>query len=256
MTLGTRVYGLAAAVLGLTGLVFGSFAAIGLDVPPDLPGYAILVYGAAAWLAAAGLALQLRRTAAPASLALALFFALTLLLLHLPAAAGAPTTWVSYEVIAEKLAMLLGGLLAFAAIAGGRRSDAIRRFAPLVFGACLVVFGISELVYSRFTASLVPAWLPPSQLFWTYVTGGCQIAAGLAVLSGVLDRLAALLVTLMYLGFGLLVHLPRVIAEPKLLGAWSENGVNLVLAGAAWLLAETLAKGRRPAPPAAANDPA
>lgn len=245
MTLGTRVYGLAAAALGLTGLVFGSFAAIGLPVPPALPGYPVLVYGASAWLVAAGLAVQLRRTAAPASLALALFFALTLVLLHLPAAARAPTTWVSYEVIAEKLAMLLGALLAFAAGTSGRRRDTLRRFAPLAFGACLVVFGISELVYARFTASLVPAWLPPSQLFWADATGGCQIAAGLAVLSGVLDRLAAVLVTVMYLGFGLLVHLPRVIAEPGLLGAWSEHGVNLVLAGAAWLLAETLADARR-----------
>ena len=249
MTLATRIYGIAAFILGLTGLIFGSFEAFGLPVPPGTPGYPILVYGAAALLAAAGLAAQLRLTVRPATLILAAFFAATLLILCVPAAVKAPATWVSYENIAEKLAMLLGALLAFAAVSTGPRADAIRKVAPLLFGACLVVFGISEFVYARFTASLVPAWLPPSQLFWAYATGACQIAAGLAVLSGVLERLAATLLTVMYLGFGLILHLPRVIAEPGLPGAWSENGVNLVLAGAAWVLAETLwrARGRAPA---------
>jgi uncharacterized membrane protein YphA (DoxX/SURF4 family) len=242
MTLGTRLYGLAAITLGIPALIFGRFDAMGLPVPLATPAYAILVYAAAALLVVAGLAAQTRGTAAPAMLALAAFFAAGLLLLDVPAAVKAPTTWVSYEGIAEKLAMALGGLLAFAALTQKRRSETIRRVAPYLFGACLVVFGTSELVYSRFTATFVPAWLPPSQLFWAYVTGACQIAAGLAVLSGVLDRLAAILVVVMYLCFGLLIHLPRVIADPGKLGAWSEHGVNLVLAAAAWLLVERLRK--------------
>lgn len=251
MTLGARCFGLAAVILGLPGLIFGSLDAFGLPVPPDTPGYPVLAYGAAGLLVLAGLFMQVRRTAPHAALAIAAFFAAVLLILHIPAAARAPTTWVSYEVIAEKMAMLLGALLAFAAVAQGRSSAAIRRLAPYLFGACLVVFGISELVYSRFTATFVPAWLPPSQLFWAYATGACQIAAGLAVLSGVLDRLAATLVVVMDLGFGLLIHIPRVLADPGKLGAWSEHGVNLLLAASAWLLAETLAHAKRPPPPAA-----
>jgi uncharacterized membrane protein YphA (DoxX/SURF4 family) len=255
MTLGTRVYCLAAATLGLPALILGTFAAMGLPVERTVPGYAILLYAAGAWLVLAGLALQLRRTAMPASLALTLFFAAALLLLHLPAAVKAPTTWVSYEGLAEMLAMTLGGALAFAAVAEGPRAAFVRRAAPLLFGACLVVFGISEFVYARFTAAMVPAWLPPAQLFWAYATGGCQIAAGLALLSGVLDRLAAVLLTAMYLGFGLLIHLPRVVADPRSPGAWGEHGVNLVLAGAAWLLADTLARARRRPAPADADSP-
>ena len=56
----------------------------------------------------------------------------------------------------------------------------------------------------------------------------------------------------MYLVFALLVHLPRVIADPSGLGRWAENGVNLVLAGAAWVLVDNLNKaklrGEQPAP--------
>jgi uncharacterized membrane protein YphA (DoxX/SURF4 family) len=112
-----------------------------------------------------------------------------------------------------------------------------------VFGACLVVFGISEFVYAKFTAAMVPAWLPPSQAFWAYATGVAQVAAGLAILGGLRARLAAVLVTTMYLGFSLLVHFPRVIAMPSKPMSWAENGTNLVLAGAAWVLAESLIKG-------------
>jgi uncharacterized membrane protein YphA (DoxX/SURF4 family) len=256
MTLGTRVYGLAAAALGLPALILGTFAAMGLPVLPGTPGYPILLTIAGVWLVVAGLALQLRRTAVPASLALTLFFAAALLILHVPRAAADPTTWVSWEGVAELLAMTLGGALAFAATTDGPRAARIRRVAPLLFGACLMVFGISEFVYARFTAAMVPTWVPPSQLFWAYATGGAQIAAGLAMLSGVLDLLAARLLTAMYLGFGLLIHLPRVIADPASPGAWGEHGVNLVLAGAAWVLADTLAGARRRRRSAEAEDAA
>src|SRR4051812_12328455 len=68
MSIGARVYGLAAIVLGTTGLVFGSFAAMGLPVPPHIPAYPILLWAAAGLLILAGLALNLRRTAATGAL--------------------------------------------------------------------------------------------------------------------------------------------------------------------------------------------
>ena len=247
MSIGARVYGLAAVALGLTGLIYGSFAAMELPVPPQLPGYQILAWAAAGWLILAGLAVNLRRTAAVGGLALAAFFAVALLALHVPAAVRHPLIWVSYEGVAEVSVMVLGGILAFTLASGTGEARAARivRSARPVFGLCLIVFGISEFVYAVFTASLVPAWLPPSPLFWTYLTGAAQIAAGLAILSGVQARLAAILLTAMYLVFGLIVHLPRVIADPSEVGAWAENGVNLVLAGAAWVLVDALGRAKR-----------
>jgi uncharacterized membrane protein YphA (DoxX/SURF4 family) len=243
MTIGRHVYGLAAIALGVPGLIYGDFAAIGLPVPALVPGYPILVYASAGLLVLAGLAINLARSAAIASLVLAAFFAAWLLALHLPHAAAEPMVWVSWEAVAETLVMALGGALAYALTqgAGPPRAAAIVRIARPMFGLCLIVFGTSEFVYAGFTASLVPAWLPPSQLFWTYLTGAAQIAAGLAIASGIRARLAAILLTAMYLAFGLLVHLPRVIADPSAAGRWAENGVNLVLAGAAWLLVDALA---------------
>jgi uncharacterized membrane protein YphA (DoxX/SURF4 family) len=247
MPIAIRIYGLAAVALGIPGLIHASFAAMGLPVPPSMPGFQLLAYAAAALLVLAGLAVNFGRTASLGALALAAFFILCVLALHVPAAARQPMVWVSYEGIAEVMVMALGGLLAFTLVpgAGEARDAAIFRIVRPLFGACLMVFGTSEFVYSAFTASLVPAWLPPSQLFWTYATGAAQIAAGLAILSGVKARLAAILLTAMYLIFGLIVHLPRVVADPSAAGRWAENGVNLVLAGAAWVLVDALARARR-----------
>ena len=246
MTIGARVYGLAAIALGVPGLIYGGFAAMGQPVPPQIWGYHMLAWASAGLLILAGVAVDIPRIAAAGSLALASFFALCLLALHLPNAFAQPLVWVSWESVAENTVMVLGGVLAFtlAPGVGESRAAAVARIARPLFGLSLMVFGTSEFVYAGFTASLVPAWLPPSPLFWTWLTGAAQIAAGLAIVTGVRARLAAILLTAMYLVFGLIVHLPRVIADPSGAGVWGENGVNLVLAGAAWLLADSLAAAK------------
>ena len=242
IAIGRRVYGLGAVALGIPGLVYGRFAAMGVPVASHGPA----VYACAGLLILAGLAVNLPRTGAVGALGLAAFFGAWMLGLHLPHALARPGEWVSWESVAENTVMALGGVLAFALSRGveAARAAAILRIARPLLGLGLVVFGVSEFVYAGFTASLVPAWLPPSALAWTYFTGAAQIAAGLAILSGVQARLAAALLTAMYLGFTLLVHLPRVIASPSSLGAWGENGVNLVLIGAAWCLADALSRAK------------
>ena len=97
MSIGRGVYGLGAITLGLPGLIQGSFAAMGLAVPAALPGHQILAWLSAGLLILAGLAINLRRTAAIASLTLAAFFALWVLALALPKAIADFATWVSWE---------------------------------------------------------------------------------------------------------------------------------------------------------------
>jgi uncharacterized membrane protein YphA (DoxX/SURF4 family) len=243
---GRHVYGLGAVLLGGVELVFGAFSADWVPVPAALPAYHLLLYGSAGVLVLAGLVIQVPRAAAIAALALAAFFAGWTLILLLPHALADPATWVSWQGVAENVAMALGGVLAFAGTsgAGEAQAPAIARAARLAFGLCLLVFGTSHFVYAGFTAALVPAWLPPSQLVWAYATGVAQLAAGLAMLSGVKARLAATLLTAMYLGFGLLVHLPSIIANPASHDAWAENAINLLLIGAAWSLADSQAVRR------------
>jgi uncharacterized membrane protein YphA (DoxX/SURF4 family) len=95
------------------------------------------------------------------------------------------------------------------------------------------------------TAPLVPKWLPPTQAFWAYATGIGHIAAGVAILTGVRARLAAILLTAMYVSFTILVHGPMLVADPFSRMIWSENALNIALIGAAWVVADSLARARR-----------
>jgi uncharacterized membrane protein YphA (DoxX/SURF4 family) len=95
------------------------------------------------------------------------------------------------------------------------------------------------------TVPLVPQWLPPSQTFWAYATGFAHIAAGLAILTGVQARLAAILLTIMYASFTPLVHVPTILADPSKFWNWTENALNIALAGVAWVVADSLARLNR-----------
>ena len=244
--IGRRVYGLGAIVLGSAQLACGAFSPDWLPVSAHVPAYHILVYASAGWLILAGLAINLPRASAAGALALAAVFVLGLLVVHLPHTLAKPADWGGWQGVAESTVMALGGLLAYALSPGVNpaRATHIGRIVRPVFAAGLLIFGGSHFLYAKFTASMVPAWLPPSQLFWAYATGVAQIAAGLAVLSGVQARLAAILLTVMYAAFSVLVHIPSVVADPSSQANWTENGVNLLLVGAAWGMADWLGRRR------------
>jgi uncharacterized membrane protein YphA (DoxX/SURF4 family) len=245
MAIGRRVYGLGTILTGAVGIWFRLMA--GHPAHPLAHTSDLLILGGDALLILGGVAISLgRRTAAIGALVLAAYFAVAAAVEVGPTLARQWKVWVTWQGLAEAAAMSMGGLLAWSLL--GERGDALRRrageAARLVFGLCLLVFGISHFVYLKFTVAMVPGWIPPSQTFWAYATGAAQFAAGMAVLSGVRAQLAAMLLTTMYVGFGLLVHLPAVIRDPHNRMSWSENDVNLVLVGAAWCLAEWMSRRR------------
>ena len=69
-------------------------------------------------------------------------------------------------------------------------------------------------------------------------------AAGVAMLTGVHARLAAVLLTAMFACFTPLVHVPMLLADPSSHWNWAENALNLAVIGAAWVVADSLARAR------------
>jgi uncharacterized membrane protein YphA (DoxX/SURF4 family) len=243
MAIGSRILGVAAILAGGEGLAFLERASTLPPASHPFPTHAVLN----TLLILGGIAINLgRRAAGAGAIGLAAVFALSGALLQGPVVLQHPTFWGAWQGLAEFVAMTMGGVIAWSLLGeeAARRGQAAG-IARVVFGLCLLVFGISHFVYLKFTASLVPAWLPPSQTAWAGLTGAAHVAAGLAILSGVKARLAAILLTAMFAGFGLLVHIPWVMREPSSSGAWSEAGVNLLLVGAAWCVADSLAATRR-----------
>jgi uncharacterized membrane protein len=246
-TFGWRVYGLGVAAMGILALVLGDFLS-GQEVPDGFPGRVALAYIVALFLIVAGAAVAWRRTAAWAAAALAAYFAIVVVILmdgRILLAGYA--TYGPYEEIAEPLAIAAGGLIVYAASADIDAALAARltRIGQIIFGICAVIFGGAHFAYMNLTAPLVPKWLPPSQVFWGYATGVGQIAAGIAILTKVQGRIAAMLLTAMYASFLPLVFVPVLIADPTNAFRWGEAAATLALTGVAWVMADSLARPKR-----------
>ena len=242
--LGVRVYGLAAILLGAIALAFGDFAAVWQPVPAATPERTLLAYAVATALVLGGVIIQWRRTARLGALILTDLYLLDVILLHLPRVIAHPTSFAPYAGLAEQAALLAGGLLAYAQVAElkGPTRARIIKLGEILFGVCLISFGAAHFIYLSQTADAVPQWLAPGPVFWAFATGVAHLAAALAILSGVLARLAARLLTLMFIGFGVLVHAPTLIGDPHSHFNWAANAVNLSLVGAAWVVADALGK--------------
>jgi hypothetical protein len=214
---GWRVYGLGMVGLGLLALKLGNFDP-GQPAPKTFPDRTIRAYVVAVFMAAAGAATLWRRTAALGAGSLAAYYTLiVVILMDGRSLIAHPAMFGSYSNTAEQLALATGALIVHAANAriDGALATRLTRVGQIVFGVCVILFGGAHFAYMNLTAPLVPKWLPPSQLFWGYATGAAQIAAGLAILTGMRARLAAVLLTVMYVGFTLLVHLPMLSATPR-----------------------------------------
>ena len=247
MAFGWRVYGLGVMALGLVSLAWGDFDP-GQPVPKGFPDRTALAYAAAAFMLVAGAAIEWRRTAAWGAAALTAYYALVVVVLMNGRVALAHyAEFGSYSGAAEQLAIAAAGLIVYAASAkiDAARAARLTRLGQLAFGGCALLFGGAHFFYMNLTVPLVPRWLPPTQEFWAYATGLGHIAAGVAILTGVQARLAAILLTAMYASFTLLVHIPILLADPSSRINWSENALNLVLIGAAWVVADSLAAIRR-----------
>jgi len=244
ITLGARVFGLGIIALALVCLAFGDFD-FGQSVPGDFPARTAFAYAAAVFMLIAGTAIEWRRAVTWGAAALAVYFALVVVVLMDGRVVVANySEYGTYSSVAAQVAVAAGALIIFAANARleGITVTRLTRLGQVVIGICAVLFGGAHFVYMNLTAPLVPRWLPPSGEFWGYATGVAHIAAGLAIVTGAQARLAAILLTIMYASFTPLVHLPMVVANPTNHFIWSENALNLILTSVAWVVADSLAR--------------
>ena len=66
----------------------------------------------------------------------------------------------------------------------------------------------------------------------------------MAGVSGIQAVLASRLLTAMLLGFGALVWARLLFANPGIHIMWTGNAINLAMAGAAWVVADSMAESR------------
>lgn len=171
---------------------------------------------------------------------------------RVPVVVSDPAREISWFAVGEIAVIAAAAMVLFARLAALRPGSTLERVtrqhglrtARLLFALSLVTFGLSHFFeFAAHTVSLVPAWLP-YRAAWADFTGAAQVAAGLGVLFSVYPRVAAAMEALMMSAFTLLVWIPAVIARPRIPSNWGEFLFTFVLAGAAWVIAESIPSKR------------
>jgi hypothetical protein len=241
-SLGHYVYGLAAIGSGLCALTWHDFNALGV------PHREILTYLVATAEILGGVAVQWPRTARAGAVALGTIY-FTFALLGLPLIIEHPLDYNGFGNFFEQFSLVSGAMILYAPIAPARQAR-LAQIGYYSFGICVVSFTLEQLFYLSETASLVPKWIPPGQMFWAMATTAAFALAAIALLTRFLARLASRLTTAMIVGFGLLVWLPALFADPHSFLNWAESAETLAIAASAWVVADFLGRHRAEPVPA------
>jgi hypothetical protein len=244
--LGRHVYGLAAIGFGVVDVVWLDFN-IWQQIGPlgNVPHREILVLIAAAITLIGGIAIQRRKTARAGAVTLGAFY-LTFAALRVPYIVAKPTVYDSWGNLFEQLSIVAGALIVYgtAGESDAESSPGLARLGYNLFGVCVISFTLEQLIYLSGTAAYVPKWIPPGQMFWAITTTVAFALAAVALLSGRYALPASRLLTIMLVGFGLLVWLPAPFADPHKLINWAGNAQNAAITGAAWIVTDFLARRR------------
>lgn len=254
---GILLFGLASAAAGVLDVMWGELepAHQPLQAWGDhIPGMSMYGYLAGVWLVVAGIALVWPSLTRPAAGALAVLYGI-FCLFPLPRFVSAPE-YLGYRAsvyvgvagnVCEQVILFVAAAVLCASLAGPL-SPAAARLARWSFGLCPIFFGLGNLTALDTVTPMIPKWMPLPAMFWAIVTGVGFVLAGLGILSGVLDVLAARLLGLMLLAFSALSLTPITLAHPHDHTAWGGNAFNLTVVGAAWIMAGWFAALRERAP--------
>jgi uncharacterized membrane protein len=244
-SVGQVVFAAIMIALGIQGLIKGDFTVVWAPVPKGVPARLLLVYLCASISLASGIGLLWRRAAGLAAKVLLVSLIVWFLLWRVRALFTATLVESTWSCGAT-MAMMAAAWVLFAAFAtdadrrrfGFATGDSGLRIARILYALALIPFGYAHFAYLQHTADMVPGWLP-WHLGWAYFTGVTFFVASLAILFGVLARLATALSALQMGLFLLLVWIP--IASAGHLSAFQQDEIatTLALTAAGWVVAES-----------------
>jgi hypothetical protein len=261
MPVGRYVFGIASIVAGVLDLIWGEFESAHQPIVAwgeHIAGVTIMAYIAALWLILGGAAMLSERTAAAGAFALAVLYVI-FAGFSLPRFVTAPHYLgynpATYIGVAGSVAQqLILAVAAWATLSGNDLSPANTRIARWIFGLCSIDFGLAHLTGVDLIArSELPVWTPLGGQFWVVLTGVAFVLAGIGIISGFLDVLAAKLLGLMLLVFGVVLLTPGAFAAPHDHTSWGGDAYNLTAVGAAWIFAAWLAAVRQSSMPYASR---
>lgn len=194
------------ASVAVLSLVYGDFAPSGQSLPGWIPGRDLWAHLFALLLLVASAGVCFSRTALPSALFICAYLVVWGVIGAAPIFSQPLSLGVWYG-LCEAVTALAGAWILYTVLRWQSMPMTIERsvrFAQISFGLTCVFYGLSHFAYAGYTTSMVPEWLP-NRSGLTYLTGLGHIAAGIAIVVGVLPRLAITLEAIMMSLFGLLV---------------------------------------------------
>lgn len=243
--LGRTLFIVAVWALGIQALICATAIYELEPLPAWLGGPQVVANLTGLLLVAVGTGLLIGDLARIAAMVLSAVLVIWILLLHMPLLIPnpAPDLSFAFETLAlAGVAWALAGRAADSRTLDSRSNAAVGRTVSMgryAYGVSLIAFCAVNVIYHRFIAGMIPAWIP-AHLFWAYFTGFASLAAGVSILSGVWARAALILTGIMYGSWVLIIHVPYVAAHPHARDMWTDMFITLALAGGAWMLAGTL----------------
>jgi uncharacterized membrane protein len=126
--------------------------------------------------------------------------------------------------------------------------DKIVALSNLCFAIPLAVFGAEHLSGAKFIMLGVPSYMP-WRLFWAYFVGFALLATSLSIATKIWVRWSGLLFGIMMSLFVAMVHIPRVLANPRDRFAWVIVLREMSFAAGGWSLAATAMRGQAKSKP-------
>ena len=159
--LGRHVYGVAVLAAGVITLVWHAYNGW------HQPRY--VVYAAAVALILGGAAMQFRRAAKMGAIVVGAIF-LVFALQGAPGIVAAPRIYNSWGNFFEQLSLMTGAVIVYGCLSSPWSPETPHRIGRILLGICTASFALEQAIYLPSTASLVPKWIPPGQMFWAVTT--------------------------------------------------------------------------------------
>jgi uncharacterized membrane protein len=156
--------------------------------------------------------------------------ALTLAMFSIPATVFWPY-FAGLAILAVGLPVILKS-----EVSQARGLDKFMPFGRLFYAIPLAVFAGEHFTLGRLMAGGIPAWIP-GHVFWIYFVGVALVAAALSIVVKKYSQLAATLLGTMILLFVVLLHIPRVAANPHDRISWAVALRDLSFSGGAFAFA-------------------
>src|SRR5258708_28012047 len=168
MTVATPTSYLGRHLFGGAGLAFGLITLAWHDYNDWHPPLYI-VSPAAAALIFGGAAIQFRRTAKTGAAVVGAVY-LVFALQCVPRIVAMPQIYNSWGNFFEQFSLVTGAAIVYARLSSAWSLETLNRIGRILLGICAASFTLEQAIYLHPTATLVPKWLPPTQMFWAVTT--------------------------------------------------------------------------------------